>query len=697
MHPRDSRRTPRDEADFWSPPTEEQYREYLRSKNYDSDAQSQSVYDDEDERTYNSNAQSEVNRTHYATTDGEEYSGSEPQFRKRGGTFSYAFPRDSNTREGEWDGPRAATPSIPTSVSFAGGRSLSKSQQAASYSEGPSPVMNLRPATMPTASRPGSSPQYTMLPRRRISKSNDQPTNSDFMDMSEGAHYASLSRTFTNPSQSAGRSARGRHRQHARSFSPRKQSTRRQSRPQSVRSRSRQHSSEGNDCSDSSKQRHTYHQHPVTTPPSVSRAYAETTFESPTHNFANKACESNNNITINDVGNIVALETSEKFTPHPTTAAKVRPIAAAVEPTNPFLVGIFFGDGGKDGPVRSSAFNTPLFYLVWYFFLTHWNLAAYVSWVRLNGDLIDNRPPTVVYLLMIIIAQVAFWLGGGPMFFYAAKYCVDGANGDRRRRRWLTRGIALMYILTDVPLWLCDMSIIYYNGHLFVVHSIAWALRLVSFFFGTVIVWYLYMYGLSNWLQVQYVNLYLNPPPRNDMGHVSVIPRVNDLEHFESSRRHSVAHRDDLSEQQKRYNYDESDEETENEGPTRNNHFIPSRRSSSSLLPPSGRRTQRHSHGQTIENAASDRTQFRNEQGQKWSKSSSVLTDRFQRSNVLPSIGRTDGDHQQNATPATHEAQRAAFGSASPQQNISENNVPRPPPYYTLDDEDRIDQSYVSP
>lgn len=143
-----------------------------------------------------------------------------------------------------------------------------------------------------------------------------------------------------------------------------------------------------------------------------------------------------------------------------------------------------------------STYNFALFYLIWHLTLTHWNLANYVAWVRFNDGLLKDRPNSAVYLTMVVLSSMAYWLVGGPMFFYAAKY----AKSVKRRNRFLAAGIVVMFAFADAPLWICDMSIVYYVGFIDVGQGITWALRSVSFVLNAFVTWQVYLHRICKLL-----------------------------------------------------------------------------------------------------------------------------------------------------------------------------------------------------
>ena len=156
------------------------------------------------------------------------------------------------------------------------------------------------------------------------------------------------------------------------------------------------------------------------------------------------------------------------------------------------------GDAITASPFATlTGYNVSIFYILWYFFVQHWNLANYVSWVRFNGVLLNNRPSPTLYLSAIVISEALYWLVSGPMFFYSAKY----RKGRKDGYRWLSLGIVIQFLFADTPLWLLDIATFYFFGFQDVVQSIALILRSLSFLFNALISWHVYLHRMSKLLQ----------------------------------------------------------------------------------------------------------------------------------------------------------------------------------------------------
>lgn len=164
--------------------------------------------------------------------------------------------------------------------------------------------------------------------------------------------------------------------------------------------------------------------------------------------------------------------------------------------------------GYHDDPIVNSPFalvttlNVSIFTLFWYIAVTHWNLANYVSWVRYNGDVLGSKPSPQLYLTFCVISEIILWLVAGPLLFYTAKY----RRGDKDRNKYLSIAVTIAVIGMDVPLWLLDLTIVYYHGMHSVVQVATLILRSLSFFFGCVIVWQIYLHRICKYLQSRYEN-----------------------------------------------------------------------------------------------------------------------------------------------------------------------------------------------
>jgi hypothetical protein len=148
----------------------------------------------------------------------------------------------------------------------------------------------------------------------------------------------------------------------------------------------------------------------------------------------------------------------------------------------------------------SSTLNISIAYMLWYTIITHWSLANYVSWVRQNDTLLGNTPSPKLYLAFVVLSEVLLWGVSGPLFFYAAKY----RKSQKDRNMILFIGIAVFWLVSDVPLFAMDLAIMYYYDFQSVVQTATMILRSISFFVGATLSWLMYVHRLSKFLNSRY-------------------------------------------------------------------------------------------------------------------------------------------------------------------------------------------------
>lgn len=162
--------------------------------------------------------------------------------------------------------------------------------------------------------------------------------------------------------------------------------------------------------------------------------------------------------------------------------------------------------GGSDDPIVNSPFalastvNVSIAYMLWYVIVTHWNLANYVAWVRHNEALIGDYPNPKLYLAFVVLSEVLLWGISGPLFFYAAKY----RKSQKDRNTILFLGIAVFWLVSDVPLFAMDLSMIYYYQYQSVVQTTTMILRSISFFVGATLSWHMYVHRMTKFLHARY-------------------------------------------------------------------------------------------------------------------------------------------------------------------------------------------------
>ncbi|CUG89325.1 transmembrane protein, putative [Bodo saltans] len=85
-------------------------------------------------------------------------------------------------------------------------------------------------------------------------------------------------------------------------------------------------------------------------------------------------------------------------------------------------------------------------------------------------------------------------------FFYAAKY----RKSQKDRNMILFIGIAVFWLVSDVPLFAMDLAIMYYYEFQSVVQTATMILRSISFFVGATLSWLMYVHRLSKFLHSRY-------------------------------------------------------------------------------------------------------------------------------------------------------------------------------------------------
>jgi hypothetical protein len=102
-------------------------------------------------------------------------------------------------------------------------------------------------------------------------------------------------------------------------------------------------------------------------------------------------------------------------------------------------------------------------------------------------------------LVFVIVSVGLFWTFIGPALVYVAKY----AGTQKDRNKWLTIALLVAFAFTDLPMFMCDITIVYYYGWVSAVQGISFVIRLISGFLGAVVTWFIYMWRLSKLLHEQ--------------------------------------------------------------------------------------------------------------------------------------------------------------------------------------------------
>lgn len=139
-----------------------------------------------------------------------------------------------------------------------------------------------------------------------------------------------------------------------------------------------------------------------------------------------------------------------------------------------------------------------LLFLFWHGTISVLALFNYSFWMRFQNTAIVDSGVQDAYLAFSIIGLAAFAFGAGPMFFFSFKY---GATNKARAGK-LRLGIVIMYLTSSCPLFLLELYIAYTN--LDIVHVLDGMLLILLFMswgVGSIIVWFVYMWEVSRFLQ----------------------------------------------------------------------------------------------------------------------------------------------------------------------------------------------------
>lgn len=138
---------------------------------------------------------------------------------------------------------------------------------------------------------------------------------------------------------------------------------------------------------------------------------------------------------------------------------------------------------------------TALIALYWYFVVQVLAIFLYATWVRFQLDLF-SQDFINTYLAFAIIGMLGYAFGGGPFFFAAFKYSRTAKSRSLRTRI----GLVVMYFTSTLPLFIMDLWIVYNNGIVNVLQGICFVIQLVSWFFGSFAVWFIYMWQVAKFV-----------------------------------------------------------------------------------------------------------------------------------------------------------------------------------------------------
>lgn len=124
----------------------------------------------------------------------------------------------------------------------------------------------------------------------------------------------------------------------------------------------------------------------------------------------------------------------------------------------------------------------------------------YSFWMRFQDDNIVGATIREAYLAFTIIGFAAYVFGAGPLFFYAYKYAANQKAGAVKLRL----GIAVIYFFSSLPIFVLEVAIAYSNLTIVnVLDGMVLVLTLCAWSFGSVVVWFIYMWEVARFLQSQ--------------------------------------------------------------------------------------------------------------------------------------------------------------------------------------------------
>jgi hypothetical protein len=124
----------------------------------------------------------------------------------------------------------------------------------------------------------------------------------------------------------------------------------------------------------------------------------------------------------------------------------------------------------------------------------------YSFWMRFQNNLVVGEIVRQAYLAFTIIGFTAYVLGAAPLFFYSYKYAASQKSGAVKLRL----GIAIIYFLSSLPIFALELAIAYSNQKIVsVLDGIVLVLSLIAWAFGSLVVWFVYMWEVARFLQSQ--------------------------------------------------------------------------------------------------------------------------------------------------------------------------------------------------
>lgn len=124
----------------------------------------------------------------------------------------------------------------------------------------------------------------------------------------------------------------------------------------------------------------------------------------------------------------------------------------------------------------------------------------YSFWMRFQTRLTCPESLKSPYLAFCIIGMITYVFCGGPLFFFSYKYARDKKTQTTKLRI----GIVAMYFMSSLPLWIMELWLMYNNmAVVSVLDGMVFSLSFVSWSIGTIVVWFIYMWEISRFLQSQ--------------------------------------------------------------------------------------------------------------------------------------------------------------------------------------------------
>eukprot|EP01065_Artemidia_motanka_P012341 TRINITY_DN16793_c0_g1_i1.p1 TRINITY_DN16793_c0_g1~~TRINITY_DN16793_c0_g1_i1.p1 ORF type:complete len:301 (+),score=53.91 TRINITY_DN16793_c0_g1_i1:69-905(+) len=108
----------------------------------------------------------------------------------------------------------------------------------------------------------------------------------------------------------------------------------------------------------------------------------------------------------------------------------------------------------------------------------------WLVWVRDQGDTLGDGV-VKVYLVLALVAVVAFALGASVYYMWAANYTADPRQAQRRR----TYGVVVSFLLCDVPLFILEVDILWEVGADAFIQVLSFVVTSASFLYSGARVW----------------------------------------------------------------------------------------------------------------------------------------------------------------------------------------------------------------